>query len=395
MNKLICIVIVSTLILSSCKKTVQIENKRLEFSNTDEVKMLNGNPLVIDIDESITISSQELISKVAKIRYVPLDSKELIGDIRKMVVTEKGIYIMDSFMSQAIFVFDKQGKLKFCIDEKGMGPNEYISIWDMQVDEVRNEIMINDALGLSYKYYSSIDGSFIRKEKGIQNCYVAKVNDLYFNMLGFGQAFNKNEDWQLVVTDKDSVLYKGFKLEPIQKNDYMNNNISYTYENEMLYTPVYSDTIYKLNKDLSFTQWAVIKQEKSVWNECSKKMNDDEICKIIKENDYTRFSGEVFDTKDYISFAVNVGYKAGIIGVWYFFNKKNKDLIRWDMTKTTSKDEIHDCFSTPIAVFGNEFYSLISLGKDDKLPNLSPELSAVLPSNREDSNPIVAIYSFE
>jgi len=298
-------------------------------------------------------------------------------------------------MSQAIFVFDKQGKLKFCIDEKGMGPNEYISIWDMQVDEVRNEIMINDALGLSYKYYSSIDGSFIRKEKGIQNCYVAKVNDLYFNMLGFGQAFNKNEDWQLVVTDKDSVLYKGFKLEPIQKNDYMNNNISYTYENEMLYTPVYSDTIYKLNKDLSFTQWAVIKQEKSVWNECSKKMNDDEICKIIKENDYTRFSGEVFDTKDYISFAVNVGYKAGIIGVWYFFNKKNKDLIRWDMTKTTSKDEIHDCFSTPIAVFGNEFYSLISLGKDDKLPNLSPELSAVLPSNREDSNPIVAIYSFE
>ena len=80
----------------------------------------------------------------------------------------------------------------------------------MQVDTIRNEILLNDALARSYLYFSADDGQFIRREKGIANCYVARIDSLYVNLQNNGQDFNDEENWAILITDKDSVIYKGF-----------------------------------------------------------------------------------------------------------------------------------------------------------------------------------------
>ena len=149
---------------------------------------------------------------IQSIDYIKLDSSEPMGPINKMVVTNDKIFIMDSFAAQQIFVFDKTGKLLYRIKNKGRGPKEYISIWDMQVDTIRNEILVNDALARSYLYYSTDDGTFLRREKGIANCYLARIDSLYINLTGVGQDFNDNENWAIIISDKDSVLFKGCLL---------------------------------------------------------------------------------------------------------------------------------------------------------------------------------------
>lgn len=85
-----------------------------------------------------------------------------------MVVTKDKIFILDSFTSQQIFVFDKTGKLLYRIKNKGRGPKEYISIWDMQVDTIRNEILLNDALARSYLYFPPMTDSLSAGKKALQ-----------------------------------------------------------------------------------------------------------------------------------------------------------------------------------------------------------------------------------
>ena len=141
---------------------------------------------------------------------------------------------MDAHVAQRIFVFDKTGKLLFRIKNKGRGPKEYLSIWDMQVDTIRNEILVNDALARSYLYYSTDDGTFLRREKGIANCYLAHIDSLYINFTGVGQDFNDTENWAIIISDKDSVLFKGFEPTPLQNDDYVSNNFTYDHDGNLL-----------------------------------------------------------------------------------------------------------------------------------------------------------------
>lgn len=384
-----------SLLISSCHKPNPNKPLRLELENVNKLEIISASPQIIDINDATDISTNQLVDYVSSIDYIALDSKELIGEVRKMIVTENKIYIMDSFLSQKVFVFNTQGKLLFCIEEKGNGPEEFISIWDMQVDEQKKEILINDALGLSYIYYSTEDGSFIRKEKAIQNCYTTNTNNLYMNMLSYGQDFNEMENWQLLITDKDSILYKGFQLEEIQKNNYIENTMSFDCENKILYTPTYSDTIYQYCEDFAFTPKFVIKQNKSIWDKHNENMTYEDICTLIKENNNTLFTGLIFDSNKYMLFMTNEEYKGGIIKQPYIWDKTNKISYKWNITKMIPKENIHDILTIPSASYKDKFYGTFQLSKDPELKNISPKLAKILPKDAENSNPIIVVYQFE
>ena len=178
MKQLITIIIFS-LLFCACGTSPQNNSMALVLSDTEIIKINPGSPHLIRADMAKTIDTKKLLDMIQSIDYIKLDSSEPMGPINKMVVTNDKIFIMDSFAAQQIFVFDKTGKLLYRIKNKGRGPKEYISIWDMQVDTIRNEILVNDALARSYLYYSTDDGTFLRREKGIANCYLARIDSLY------------------------------------------------------------------------------------------------------------------------------------------------------------------------------------------------------------------------
>lgn len=383
------------LFLIGCNKPIPKKALKLELENIKKVEIKNEYPQIINTSEAKDISTKQLTDCISNIDYIALDSEHLIGEIRKMIITESKIYIMDSFLSQQVFVFDKQGKLLFCIDEKGNGPEEFISIWDMQVNESKKEILLNDALGLSYIYYSTEDGSFIKRERGIQNCYLANINNIYINMLSYGQDFNDKESWQLLITDKDSILYKGFQLEELQKNNFIENSISYDFENKLIYTPTYSDTIYQFCENISFIPKFVIKQNKSIWNKHNENMTYAEICKLIKENNYTLFTGNIIDSERYMLFTTNEEYKGGIIKQPYIWDKINKISYRWDSKTIISKENIRDVITIPLTSYNDRFYGIFQIGKDPELKSISPKLAKLLPKDVENANPIIVAYQFK
>lgn len=402
----IVIIISFVFIFCYCKNSRYHENSNtLRLSDTELIKMETNHSLqIIDTRKAIKKNTNEIVDMIDEVYYIPLDSEELIGEISKMVVTKDKIFILDSHVAQKIIVFDKEGHFLFQIKDQGQGPTEYVSLWDMQIDTLKNEVIVNDALMRSYIYYSTEDGKFIRKIKGISNCYFAKQDNKYINLLNYGQDFNEEEDWSIIITDKDSIIKKGFEQYPMQRGDYIMNSLFSDVEGSLLYTPIYSDTIYQLIIESSSYPKYVILQNKSIWKLKNQALSPNDISRLIKEEDYTCFSGVLYHSNDYAIFNILHSFREYVANKSYIWNEKMDELYEWDKESDLlafEKDEkvvrkLKHIIPSPTTVYKNMFYGIITpFPLDDKYEYLDKNLKSILKNLDDDSNPILVIYSFK
>lgn len=386
--------IIAALFCAACGTTQLKNSPALELSDVDAIHIMPDTPLLIRADNAKIISTAELLDMVEQVDYIKLDSSEPIGEISKMVVTRDKIFILDAHIAQQIFVFNKTGKLLFRIKNKGRGPKEYISIWDMQVDTIRNEILLNDALARSYLYFSADDGQFIRREKGIANCYVARIDSLYVNLQNNGQDFNDEENWAILITDKDSVIYKGFEFKPIQEGDYIVNSFYRDNDGSLLYTPINSDTVYQFTSPMAAYAKYVVCQERSIWKLYNERLSEPEICKLIKERNYTRYSANFLTTKNHVFFSIQHKWNAYITSRPYFWDKRTNSIYEWKISKPSI---ICDIIGLPQASYNNIFISTFpSIKTPEEYKNtLNPRLKKLLDNSNEGDNPILALYTLK
>lgn len=386
--------IIAALFCAACGTTQLKNSPALNLSDVDAIHIMPDTPLLIRADNAKIISTAELLDMVEQVDYIKLDSSEPIGEISKMVVTRDKIFILDAHIAQQIFVFNKTGKLLFRIKNKGRGPKEYISIWDMQVDTIRNEILLNDALARSYLYFSADDGQFIRREKGIANCYVARIDSLYVNLQNNGQDFNDEENWAILITDKDSVIYKGFEFKPIQEGDYIVNSFYRDNDGSLLYTPINSDTVYQFTSPMAAYAKYVVCQERSIWKLYNERLSEPEICKLIKERNYTRYSANFLTTKNHVFFSIQHKWNAYITSRPYFWDKRTNSIYEWKISKPSI---ICDIIGLPQASYNNIFISTFpSIKTPEEYKNtLNPRLKKLLDNSNEGDNPILALYTLK
>ena len=388
--------IILTALIWACGAQPQNDSRALELSDTKIIKITYDTPHPIRADNARIIGMDEMLDMVKSIDYIKLGSSEPIGVIDKMIVTNDKIFIMDSFAAQQIFVFDKTGKLLFRIKNKGRGPKEYISIWDMQVDTIRNEILVNDALARSYLYYSTDDGTFLRREKGIANCYLACIDSLYINLTGVGQDFNDNENWAIIISDKDSVLFKGFEPTPLQNDDFIINSFTYDRNGNLLYTPVYSDTVYRFTSACVVKPEYVICQKKSIWRRHDEKISYQEVKKLILENNYTRYGGKFYDMEKYAYFEIGHEEDEYVVPISCFWNKQTDMVYAWSSKGWSEYPDIGEIIRQPIAVYGDTFFGTCSPQiPEEYRKNLSPKIKSLLECSKESDNPIVVAYTLK
>ncbi len=388
--------IILTALIWACSPQPQNSSKALELSDTEIITILPGNPHPIRADQAKIIGMDEMLNMVKSVDYIKLDSSDPIGTINKMIVTSDKIFIMDAHVAQRIFVFDKTGNLLFRIKNKGRGPKEYLSIRDMQVDTIRNEILVNDALARSYLYFSADDGTFLRREKGIANCYLAHIDSLYINYQIPGQDFNDNENWAILVSDKDSVLYKGFTPTPLQDNNFAVNSFTYDCDGKLLFTPVYSDTVYQFMSVSIVSPKYVIHQKKSIWNLYNQKIPPLEVDKLIKQNNYTRYAGKFLDGESYASFEIAHKWEEYITPRPYFWDKRTDIVFAWDTANVDEDAIVHEIIRQPIAVYGDTFFGTCSPQiPEEYRKNLSPKIKSLLECSKESDNPIVVAYTLK
>lgn len=144
MNKYIIVILVCSLLFSSCK------------SNLD-----NEDIFVIKVD-NIDKSEFDWLSLIDVKRIVPLEltDNSLLGLAQKCLVKNDRVLFLDSKM-KIVYVFDLKGRFLFSIDSQGGGDKEYMELVDVNFNYDSTQIVILDRKSLLF--YDANDGHFLKK----------------------------------------------------------------------------------------------------------------------------------------------------------------------------------------------------------------------------------------
>ena len=195
--------IIILIFIASCKEGGIIEEKKLDSKNTISVKNSIGKTLhdsILDKNEFIRLET---------------NSESIIGQIDKIVLTGKKIFVLDSRIAKALLVFDRKGKFLYKIEVKGKAPGEIMILYDFDIIETSKELIILDYHEV---LYFDLDGNF-KKEKRIkwaaENICVNNEQEIYL-FINRNVSRDKFVDYHIIKTNKK--FDKGqYFLEPIRK----------------------------------------------------------------------------------------------------------------------------------------------------------------------------------
>ncbi len=103
------------------------------------------------------------VQDIADVEYVPLETNDstLVGLVRPDAVSEH--YIVYHNRDGRILVFNRQGKRVYSFNYRGGSNEEYSCIYDIMLDEEKNELYVEEYGVCTKIYVYSLDGTFKRR----------------------------------------------------------------------------------------------------------------------------------------------------------------------------------------------------------------------------------------
>lgn len=145
------ILIYTILIVFSCRDNISVNNDLTEFY-----------PYEINLIDSINnIRTLKLSNLCKEIKYISLETNpsNVIREIRQIALTDSFIFISDF---NSLFQFNlKNGKFIRQIGKQGRGPEEYIYIRDICVNDINKTIFISSPLNRKLLEYD-FNGRFVK-----------------------------------------------------------------------------------------------------------------------------------------------------------------------------------------------------------------------------------------
>lgn len=118
------------------------------------------------------------------------------------------------------------------------------------------------------------------------------------------------------------------------------------------------------------------------------KKKPQEVDKLIKQKDYTRYAGKFLDGENYASFEIAHKWDKYITPRLYFGDKKTDVVYQWDTTQGADTSlVIRDIIQQPIAVYGDTFFGTCSPQiPEEYRKNLNPKIKSLLECSDESDN---------
>lgn len=207
-------------------------------------KANSGDKLEINPENASATNYSEFVDSI---EFIKLDSAKYFGAIEKLIVTKDRLFVLDSYNSLALYVYNKKGELLFDIANYGRGPGEFMGPYDFAIDKPNEKIIIYDARGNKFSYFNLDDGSFIEdKTIGFHFRRFEVFNDGYIFYLD--NRRNPDIENNIVVTDQDLNEIDSFS--PIideLRGYYASLPTNFTFYNNDVNITIHSDnSLYKL-----------------------------------------------------------------------------------------------------------------------------------------------------
>ena len=394
MNKHISILVAFVLGLSCTGKQKQAspevdqqEMKLVVSDNVGNIPRVESDYTEIDATDMKALSYTEFIDEfIDDVHFVQLSSDELIGNITKLQIFEDRIYVLDSFSAKKVFIFDMQGKLLKVIDDQGGGPKEYCQLGDMYINEDTRELIIADLRG-KYVHYN-LNGEWLRSTSVISESY-------YDYPMGQDSAFNfMVYDYSLVLSKGSEVLKKAFPVYPIQRQ--VAGPFAKTGLGELLYIPLCCDTVYQLNRDLTYRAKYFVKLKNSVWKHRDEELSYQEHTDLIIKG-CTELGNAIFENEKFFAFTMNERDDNLIKVQACFYNKEKKKTFYLDIEKPFDRNQVlkKGMFSigNPICLYGDYFVtSFIPVPIKENVHLLNKEYLKIMNAGTDDTNPALVFY---
>jgi hypothetical protein len=342
---------------------------------------------IIDAHNFESLPLEDINTKIKDIRYIPFYSEEPVGIFDKLIIYDNHVIVLDAFKSESIYIFDISGKLIHIIDSKGGGPEEYHGLMDISISRKDTLIAIPDRLSLNMLYYS-LNGQFVKKTKAAPCFYLEMFGDKIVNQTTFAQSYSLDieQNYNLIISSNDSVIYKGFPYYPIQKEAVNSDAIQYNYVGELLFTPVLSDTIYQIVNDSMYFAKYVVKQKKSIWKKREEYLSMQQVFNLIQHSNYTHLKPPILETEGFVSYQITHEKNNRIATTTYWFDKKrNKSFTTGEIA--IGNKNIPNLIPRPMTIYKNyyagiylphEVEEMITLSKNNSVIFENEELSNIL-----------------
>lgn len=278
---------------------------------------------------SETIMVEDIKEYVEDIVFVPIanETNALISDIAKVLVdTNNDIYILDT--RSTITVYDKTGKFKMKISNKGRATNEYLGISDFALNS--DEVVILD--GLKIKCYNKNTGDYTRTIdipfKTPCDAIAPDANGgmyLYAAYPADPNLIDKTKDFLLYRIDKDGKIVE--QLVPRLDNTISLYNISQSQPNKYYLRPQNNSHIfYELAHGYILAKYQFDFEEQNIPHRYFFNNAQEDLGNYIT-SDYYKLPMSFYETQKSIFLKV-CGPQAKEINIVY--NKDSSNGIRWN-----------------------------------------------------------------
>ena len=171
------------------------------YAQTNRAEDSKGK-LVVDLDKAKILPEKDFLTSTffKSIKIIPLETNEscLIGNITKIIVFEQYIFVLDNFIANSLYVFDKEGRFIRKIGSIGQGPGEFDRISDFAIDRVNKTVYIKGGRFPRIHKYDLATGKFIQTinfdlnaQGGHVNGFVSVGGKLYADAT-FSEHSDKN-----------------------------------------------------------------------------------------------------------------------------------------------------------------------------------------------------------
>lgn len=278
---------------------------------------VSNNGIISDGCTSLEVDNEADIARYSdlvdtNVRIIKLETtpQSLIGRINKIVVQDEYIFIADTELSKALFIFDRKGKFLGKVGDRGEGPTEYYDVSDFTIDVDQGKIILLDLTGRKLNFYT-LEGRFLHS-KSIPFLFsgIESLDSTTWALASQG-AYNGHmpdiDGYSLIVCDTNfNIQTMYFPSDPMQRDfSYYNQRQLRKFGEYVFYYPRYSNSVYEVNVDGGLMKkYCLLFKQNGFELSADQAMNDGEFSSTVM-NKKSYFSGDYIELGSRAIFFIN------------------------------------------------------------------------------------------